>query len=85
MNQLDLELDRASQSDLILAALERGHAITPLFALGAWGCFRLAARIADLRRLGYDIETKNVRGGNGKHFAEYRLRREGVMNYEVGR
>ena len=61
-----------TQKQQILAYLEKGKAITPLQALNKFGCFRLAARIADLRNDGLNIETKNVTK-NGKTFASYSI------------
>jgi hypothetical protein len=50
--------------------------ITPVEALKEYGCFRLAARIADLREV-HNIETSTIERVNqfGKkvRFAEYRL------------
>ena len=54
--------------------LESGHELTPIEALEMFGCFRLAARINDLRARGLPIETLD-REANGKRFAAYRLRR----------
>jgi len=58
-----------SQKQLILEALESGREITPLDALRDYGCFRLGARIHELRGNGYEI--KNI-GKGGKH-AKYRM------------
>ena len=48
-----------------------------LEALSEYGCYRLGARIADLRKQGYDIETKITAGknrfGDSVNFATYRL------------
>ena len=63
-----------SQADSIALYLESGHELTPLDALELFGCFRLAARINDLRARGLPIETLD-REANGKRFAAYRLRR----------
>jgi hypothetical protein len=52
--------------------LNRGYAITPIQALNKWGCFRLGARIHDLRKMGYMIQTINQQA-NGKTFAKYKL------------
>lgn len=57
----------------ILAYLRTGASITPLEALDMFGCFRLGARIWDLRRLGVDIDSKMIRLPNGKRVAEFRL------------
>lgn len=62
-----------SQSDLILDHLRRQGAITPLVALRAYGCMRLAARIRDLRRAGYRIATIRTTTTTGKHIAAYEM------------
>ena len=61
-----------SQIKEIRALLESGEAITPIGALSAYGCFRLGARIYDLRRAGLAIETELVQRKE-KRFARYRL------------
>jgi hypothetical protein len=63
-----------SQADAIALYLDSGHELTPMQALEMFGCFRLAARIKDLRERGIPIETLD-REANGKRFAAYRLRR----------
>lgn len=70
-----------SQSQMILEHLEAHGSITPLEALTKYGCFRLGARILDLRRAGHNIVTNTleIEGRNGKkHVAEYRLARARV-------
>lgn len=62
-----------SQNEAIKAALLSGRSLTPLDALQDFGCFRLAARVADLRREGMDIEC-STEITNGKRYARYRLR-----------
>ena len=62
-----------SQNEAIKAALLSGRSLTPIDALEDFGCFRLAARVADLRREGLDIECHRETA-NGKHYARYRLR-----------
>ena len=62
-----------SQTDTIYRMLrDRPEGITALDALQEAGSFRLAARIADLRREGYPIESKMV-VVNGKRIARYTL------------
>ena len=61
---------KKAQNDLILKALKKGSRITPIDALKRFGCFRLSARIADLRKSGHNIKTRMVVNGE-KHFAEY--------------
>jgi hypothetical protein len=60
-----------SQNERILAHLKKGKKITPLDALEKFGCFRLAARISDLRKDGHVISTENVTK-DGKTFASYK-------------
>jgi hypothetical protein len=61
------------QVDAIRSFLLEGNSLTPIDALERFGCFRLAARIDDLRQEGLDIETVKERR-NGKSYARYRLR-----------
>tara|TARA_R100000406_G_scaffold86461_1_gene70496 strand:- start:70 stop:267 length:198 start_codon:yes stop_codon:yes gene_type:complete len=61
-----------SQNTQILNYLLSGKKLTPLTALNKFGCFRLSARILDLRKEGHNITTKNVTR-KGKTFAEYSL------------
>lgn len=62
-----------SQADAILAHLQEGKGITPMDALNLCGCFRLSARIADLKKRGYDIVTEKVKVDGGKYVACYHL------------
>jgi hypothetical protein len=61
-----------SQCEQILGMLKRGP-VTAMDALQHAGCFRLAARIADLRQQGHHIETETIEV-NGKHIAQYQLK-----------
>ena len=61
-----------TQNQQIKGYLEKGKSITPLQALNKFGCFRLAARISDLRNEGLNIATKIVTK-EGKSYASYRL------------
>ena len=61
-----------TQNQQIKGYLEKGKSITPLQALNKFGCFRLAARISDLRNKGLNIATKIVTK-EGKSYASYRL------------
>lgn len=42
-----------SQTRAILAYMKAGNGITPMDALNLCGCFRLSARIAEIKKLGY--------------------------------
>ena len=61
-----------TQNQQILDYLKSGKTITPLTALKKFGCFRLSARILNLRQQGHAIITENVTR-KGKTFAEYSL------------
>ena len=49
-----------SQTDLILEWMLAGHTITPLEALEKFKCFRLGARIADIKARGYLVYSEFV-------------------------
>ena len=49
-----------SQTALIKGWLLNGRSITQLDALNMFGCFRLAARIANIREEGFDIVTDMI-------------------------
>ena len=61
-----------TQNQKIKSYLEQGKTITPLQALNKFGCFRLAARVNDLRKEGLNIATKIITK-NGKSYASYWL------------
>lgn len=61
-----------SQKDRILKWMKSGRVITPIAALRYFGCFRLGARIYELKKEGHDITTKMVKRG-GKMVASYGL------------
>lgn len=61
-----------SQCKQILSHLQAGNTISPIGALERFGCFRLSARIYDLREQGHDISMEVV-PKNGKRFARYKL------------
>jgi hypothetical protein len=63
-----------TQTDQILAHLKTGRPLDPLTALGEYGCFRLAARIYDLRNAEHDIATDIVETPNGARVARYWLK-----------
>ncbi len=76
-----------TQTTALLALLRaRGpQGVTPLEALGAIGCFRLAARVFDLRAEGYEIERKSVvTAGTHKVVACYILHEQPVQMAAFG-
>ena len=60
-----------TQCEFLLQYLQKFGSITPLEALNAFGCFRLSARVADLRADGHVINTEIHKGK--KNYAIYRL------------
>ena len=66
------EQKATSQKAKILDHLKEGFTITPIEALNLCGCFRLSARIYDLKDEGWNIVT-NIATVNGKRVAQYRL------------
>jgi hypothetical protein len=62
----------ASQRNMILEALQAGEHLTAIDALSRFGCFRLGARIWEIRNeLGIDVKMKLVETTGGAHVAEY--------------
>lgn len=66
---------KQSQCKRILSHLQSGKTINPLQALDLYGCFRLGARIYDLKKAGFDIDSRLVHE-NGVQYAEYSMRAE---------
>ncbi len=64
---------RPTQAGRILRFLQEGHRLTPLDALELFGCFRLAARVHELRREGWAIAERTVETASGKRIAEYSI------------
>jgi hypothetical protein len=62
-----------NQETMILAHLKAGGSITAVEALQEYGCFRLAARIKDLRDAGHHINTVIETLPNKKRIARYAL------------
>ena len=60
-----------TQTKVIKAHLEDGKTIHPMEALISYGCFRLAARIKDLKDSGMTIKKEMKQDENGKRYAMY--------------
>lgn len=70
-----------SQNKLILDYLKEHKSIEPLTALREFGCLRLAARISELKKMGYNIISERVNTigrvtGNHVQFAKYTLQHD---------
>lgn len=67
-----------TQTERILNHLRECGSITPLDALKEYGCMRLGARIYDLKRAGYQIESRiesrKNRNGERVTYARYSLK-----------
>ena len=61
-----------TQTEAIRHHLLHVGPLTPIEALERYQCFRLAARIDELRREGLDVQTEIVKG-SGKRWARYRV------------
>ncbi len=61
-----------SQNTRILNYMLKGNSITPIDALRKFDCFRLAARISNLRADNYPISMKLVTKGK-KTYASYSI------------
>jgi len=62
-----------TQNKQIRLHLQSGSPLTSIQALKLFGCFRLSARIYDLKKQGLDIEAKPIYKGR-KHFVQYRIK-----------
>jgi hypothetical protein len=63
-----------TQREQIRAHLESYGSITPLEALDRFGCFRLGARVFELRRSGMPISTERFETSGGAVVAKYVLK-----------
>lgn len=71
---------KQSQSLKILDYLENGHKLTAIDALELFGCNRLGARVYDLKKAGYPIQSKMIevhnRYGEPCHVKQYWIEAE---------
>jgi hypothetical protein len=68
-----VKIEGNEQNARILAHLQGGRTLTALEALEWFKCFRLASRIHDLKKAGYDVQKRMVKTASGKSVAEYYL------------
>lgn len=70
-----------NQRERILHHMELYGEIDPVTAMSEYGCMRLAARIADLKRAGYPIMTRVAKSknrfGEDVHYSAYSLGGDG--------
>lgn len=73
MGSTDTSAQAQSQTVLILNALQKGRKLTPLDALHDFGCFRLCARIWDIKRMGYEVNKQMINVANNRRVAQYSI------------
>ena len=56
-------MKKKSQKQRILEAMEQGYGISPALAVENFACYRLAARIYDLRKDGHKVKETRARFG----------------------
>lgn len=67
-------LSTLNQTDATLEYMrQHPRGITPIDALKGFGCFRLGARIYDLKQQGHEIKCERVTTASGKRIARYSL------------
>jgi hypothetical protein len=72
-------MTKETQNKLIAEHLKAGRKITPLDALYLFNCWRLSARIDDLKKLGMSIKTIMIKirsDGKNKYIGRYELIKE---------
>lgn len=74
MNNNENPATSRTQVQQILDYLLSGGKITPLEALEKFGSFRLGARIADIKEMGYEIESKFISTPTQKKVKQYWLK-----------
>lgn len=66
-------MSKPTKIDQIKDHLISGKSLTQLEALGLYGAFRLAARVHELKKKGWNIKTEIKKDPNGNEYAEYHL------------
>ena len=66
---------KGTQCDAVLRHIQDFGSVTALQAMALFGCYRLAARIKDLRDMGYPILTHMDEHVKGTH-ARYTLKKD---------
>lgn len=71
-------MDKRTQCSQVLAYMIECGAINPMEAMREFGIMRLASRIADLKKAGYNIMSRMASGknryGETVHYKEYWLK-----------
>ena len=62
-----------TQTTQILLYLKEGNKITGMDALNLFGCWRLGARIWDIKEMGFNVKMKLITTSTGKVVGEYSM------------
>lgn len=73
MTQTEQSIEKRSQTDMILEYLLAGNKLTALDALDKFHCFRLGARIWDIRQMGYEVVKQTITTPGGARIAVYSI------------
>lgn len=72
--------ERKTKIELIKEHLMSGKTLTQLEAIGLYSAFRLAARVHELKKQGWNIKKNEKRDANGSIYVEYYLGEPGNLN-----
>lgn len=73
-------MQKTPKIDLLKEHLLSGKTITQLEAIGLYSLFRLAARVHELKKKGWNIITNEKRDANNSVYAEYYLGEPANLN-----
>lgn len=62
-----------TQQQIVVDYLQEGRTLTNMVAISCLGVGSLSSRIAELRKLGYDIEVETDVDRFERHYRKYRL------------
>lgn len=62
-----------TQQQIVVDYLQEGRTLTNMVALSCLGVGSLSSRIAELRKLGYEIEVETDMDRFERHYRKYRL------------
>ncbi len=72
------EKELTPQQKAVVDYLEMGRTLTNVVAITCLGVGSLSSRVAELRRMGYDIEDEYEKGRDERLFKKYKLRMKDV-------
>lgn len=73
-------MEKENQTTAIKAALLKGEVLTPIDALNRFGCFRLGARIWDLRH-NEGLQIEMILSEGDKRYAKYFISPVNLLKY----